>query len=233
MGAENALALGSGFELFARARPLKPWSFAPKRRRHPVLNPIEQLTEAQRECLRLVFQHMTSKDIARTLGVSPHTVDMRLRTAMRVLDVANRVDAARLLVAAEGNQPLSDAEAYQPLIYQPSDVANDDAVGEFASPTSTQADENLIQNSDPRIRSVVGPPASGPPRLAGASRPEMDDQYAVGQPERYRAVRSPPWGAHNTLGVGERLLWIALIAIGSAMAFGAIISALEALKNLL
>jgi DNA-binding NarL/FixJ family response regulator len=40
---------------------------------------VTLLTDAERDCLRLVFQHMTSKDIARQLGGSPHTVDMRLR----------------------------------------------------------------------------------------------------------------------------------------------------------
>ena len=48
---------------------------------------LAQLTDGQRDCLRLVYRHMTSKDIARTLGVSPHTVDMRLRTAMKVFEV--------------------------------------------------------------------------------------------------------------------------------------------------
>ena len=33
------------------------------------------LTEGQKACLRLVGQHYTSKEIARTLGISPFTVD--------------------------------------------------------------------------------------------------------------------------------------------------------------
>jgi hypothetical protein len=45
-------------------------------------------------------------------------------------------------------------------------------------------------------------------------------------------VRSLPWGQRNDLSVGARLGWIFGIAIGSAMAFGAILAALAALKTL-
>ena len=63
----------------------------------PTPNPdLAALTDGQRDCLRLVYNHMTSKDIARILGVSPHTVDMRLRTAMKTLSVGSRIEAARL-----------------------------------------------------------------------------------------------------------------------------------------
>lgn len=38
---------------------------------------IAELTDSRRACLRLVYRHMSSKDIARGLGISPHTVDAR------------------------------------------------------------------------------------------------------------------------------------------------------------
>ncbi len=75
-----------------------------------------RLSEGQRDCLRLVLQHNSSKEIARALGISPHTVDQRLRQAMRVLDASSRVEAAKRLASLEG------ADRYQPLIYQPSDI---------------------------------------------------------------------------------------------------------------
>ncbi|MEY2882969.1 MAG: hypothetical protein RL490_693, partial [Pseudomonadota bacterium] len=84
----------------------------------PLPNPrVAQLTEGQRDCLRLVYNHMTSKDIARVLGVSPHTVDMRLRTAMKTLNVDSRIDAARLLAQDEAGG-FTAPDVYQPLIYQ-------------------------------------------------------------------------------------------------------------------
>ncbi|HYJ30068.1 MAG TPA: helix-turn-helix transcriptional regulator [Allosphingosinicella sp.] len=70
------------------------------------------LSEGQRECLRMVLRHMSSKEIARALGISRHTVDQRLRLAMKTLGAASRVDAARAFAAHEG------AEAYQPSVHQ-------------------------------------------------------------------------------------------------------------------
>jgi DNA-binding CsgD family transcriptional regulator len=77
---------------------------------------LARVNEGQRACLRLVLQHQSSKDIARALGISPHTVDQRIRFAMKSLGVANRVEAARLLAAAEAGT------AYQPLIHQSPDI---------------------------------------------------------------------------------------------------------------
>jgi DNA-binding CsgD family transcriptional regulator len=71
------------------------------------------LSEGQRACLRMVLRHMSSKEIARALGISRHTVDQRLRLAIRTLEVGNRIDAARALAAHEGT------DAYQPAVHQP------------------------------------------------------------------------------------------------------------------
>lgn len=65
----------------------------------------EQLTEAQRICLRLVYSHHSSKEIAAKLGVSPSAVDKRLERAVQVLDAGSRFEAARLLVDMEGAAP--------------------------------------------------------------------------------------------------------------------------------
>jgi DNA-binding CsgD family transcriptional regulator len=104
---------------------------------------VTLLTDAERDCLRLVFQHMTSKDIARQLGVSPHTVDMRLRQAIRKLEVTNRIEAARALVHTEIllgiAQPVADnatGDAYQELIYQASEIADDAKSATIGAPAS-------------------------------------------------------------------------------------------------
>lgn len=78
---------------------------------------IEKLSAAQVETLQHVFAHRSSKEIARIMGVSPHTVDERLRRAIRLLGVNSRIEAARLVA---GN---ASPSAYQPLIYQPSELA--------------------------------------------------------------------------------------------------------------
>lgn len=224
-----------------------------------MMKAIPRLTDGQRDCLRLVYKHMTSKDIARELGVSPHTVDMRLRTAMKTLAVASRIDAARLLVQSEALHGRSaDGEmlgapadfdaaqataghaeaaspAYQPLIYQSPDVAGQPETAIVGGPASNRSDEHAIHDFDPRIRPVVGPPASGPPRLAGASPSYAASTWPGGNPAGLEGTigNSLPWGQRNDLSVTARLTWIALIAIGSALGFGAILGALEALKRLL
>jgi DNA-binding CsgD family transcriptional regulator len=58
----------------------------------------DPLTAGQIDCLLLVGQHFTSKEIALSLGISRHTVDQRVRLAMRVLGVKRRGEAVRILV---------------------------------------------------------------------------------------------------------------------------------------
>jgi DNA-binding CsgD family transcriptional regulator len=64
---------------------------------------LDQLTEAQRECLRLVHTHHSSKEIAGIVGVSPSAVDKRIERAVQQLGVGSRFAAARMLVANEGH----------------------------------------------------------------------------------------------------------------------------------
>ncbi len=63
---------------------------------------VADLTNGQRECLRLVQALQSSKQIARRLGISRYTVDQRLMLACRKLGVRSRVEAALLLAEHEG-----------------------------------------------------------------------------------------------------------------------------------
>lgn len=65
-------------------------------------DPIAKLTDAQRAYLRLVLAHQTSKEIAQQFGISAHTVDKRIKEAMRILGVSSRIEAARMLDSADG-----------------------------------------------------------------------------------------------------------------------------------
>jgi len=80
---------------------------------------IHELTQRERECLRLVRRDRSSKQIAITLGISPHTVDARLKKAINVLEVGSRYEAAQLLAELEAGGEAS----YQPLAYQPQPLA--------------------------------------------------------------------------------------------------------------
>lgn len=77
---------------------------------------IDQLTEAQRACLRLVLTHHNSKEIAAIVGVSPSAIDKRIERAIQILGVGSRFEAARRLQEQEGSP------AYERLPCEPIDV---------------------------------------------------------------------------------------------------------------
>lgn len=55
---------------------------------------IASLTAKQREVLDLLLEHMTSKEIARRLDISPYTVDQRINFAKEKLGVRTRGEVA-------------------------------------------------------------------------------------------------------------------------------------------
>jgi DNA-binding CsgD family transcriptional regulator len=61
---------------------------------------LHRLTPQERECLRLVAGHLSSKEIARRLGISKTSVDTYCDRARQKLGVRGRYEAARLLTAA-------------------------------------------------------------------------------------------------------------------------------------
>lgn len=85
-------------------------------------NYISLLSAAQIETLRHVFEHKNSKQIARIMGVSPHTVDERVRRSLKKLNVPNRIEAARIL-AVHG--VFDHVTPYQPLTYQLMDLGGE------------------------------------------------------------------------------------------------------------
>ena len=58
-------------------------------------DPVGLLTPRERECLRLVDRHLSSKQIARQLGMSKASVDTYCDRARRKLGVSDRYEAAR------------------------------------------------------------------------------------------------------------------------------------------
>lgn len=84
---------------------------------------LPALSEGEKQCLRLVAQGFNSKEIARQLQVSEHTVDQRVRTSLRKFGVPTRKEAARLFVSVQ--DPAAQSGTYQPLIYQSERLASD------------------------------------------------------------------------------------------------------------
>ncbi|MEK6638166.1 MAG: helix-turn-helix transcriptional regulator [Pseudomonadota bacterium] len=171
---------------------------------------VALLSEGQRDCLRLVFQHRSSKQIARELGISSHTVDQRLKAAMRILRVSARIDAARILAAYEKDDP------YQSLVHQSPGIA---------------------QRSSP---AMMLPPIDyrelHPTDIDGNA---VHDVVASGQSLRDMTSPSSSWplpmyvGERNDLSLIYRLGWIFAIAATAALAFGMILAGLDALARLI
>jgi DNA-binding CsgD family transcriptional regulator len=164
---------------------------------------LARLTEQQRACLRFVFAHMTSKEIAPHLGIAPNSVDQHIKAAMRTLGTSDRRAAARMLAEHEG------AAARQPLVYQMPELAPEEDRAVFA-----KVDEGLRPW----------------PGMA------MHDEQAAFEATQARTPLFPlPIGGArpNDVGILKRLAWIALIAIGAALAFGALAAGVEALTRLI
>jgi DNA-binding CsgD family transcriptional regulator len=62
---------------------------------------LEALTEKEKQTLRLIVRGHDAKSIARSLDLSVHTINERLRDARRKMAVSSSREAARLLLNAE------------------------------------------------------------------------------------------------------------------------------------
>ena len=167
---------------------------------------VARLSAGQLDCLRLVDQHLSSKEIAAELNISPHTVDQRVRGALHILGVERRTQAARLVARHCG--------PYQRLIHQPSHVELDRMT---AHPLGTVS--NQIRHAD-RAGGAGGAGFKTEQRSA-SFRPSLQMPFAT---------RSNP---RNEMSVGLRLLWIVLIATGAAFSAGMYLAGLESLARLL
>lgn len=72
---------------------------------------LERLTQRERQCLRLVHAHFSSKQIARELGIKPGTVDRHCENAVRKLKVESRI-AAALALASQSRGSIADDPQY-------------------------------------------------------------------------------------------------------------------------
>jgi DNA-binding CsgD family transcriptional regulator len=101
-----------------RVDRLDPSPFSPRES----MSGLDRLTPGQRDVLALVAQYKSSKEIARLLSISPHTVDQRLKRVQAILGVASRFEAARLFVA-EIAQVDGRGELWEGLVYQVPDLS--------------------------------------------------------------------------------------------------------------
>jgi len=167
---------------------------------------VARLSGGQLDCLLLVDQLLSSKEIAAELKISPHTVDQRIRQALATLGVERRVQAARIVGRHKG--------PYQRLIHQPPYIVGDPQPGHPDAAVSNQ-----IRHAD--RAGEAGDAGFLTEQRPAAFRPSLQPPFAT---------RSNP---RNEMSVGQRLFWIVAIAIGAAFSAGMYLAGLESLARLL
>lgn len=175
---------------------------------------VSRLTLGERQCLELVANGMVSKEIARTLDVSPHTVDARLRVAARKLGARNRFVAAKILAdVLKNSQKVADPPIsnliYEDLILPEIDLAAkiNGSAGDGNDPVDLRPDPLLDAKDDLSFLHPIWLKPSHP--------------------------FAKFFGGENRLSVGRRLVLIMGIAIGTVMAFTAVVNSLIGLSQLL
>ncbi len=167
---------------------------------------VAKLSQGQLDCLLLVDQHLNSKEIAVELKISPHTVDQRIRQALGILGVERRSQAARIVAQVRG--------PYQRLIHQSPYIPANEQSGHPEAAVGIQ-----IRHAD-RAGEIGGAGFLTEQRPA-SSWSSLHPPFAT---------RSNP---RNEMSVGQRLFWIAAIAIGAAFSAGMYLAGLESLARLL
>ena len=112
------------------------------------------LTRRQMECMQLVRNGLTSKQIARELGISPRTVDQHIAAVIDLLQVNNRMAAVTRLQEIE---LASEGESGGDFPDQPS--LKTDADNECAGPS----DVPKIETDLPAILPALGGKANAAP----------------------------------------------------------------------
>jgi DNA-binding CsgD family transcriptional regulator len=167
---------------------------------------VARLTAGQLDCLRLVNDHLSSKEIAAQLDISPHTVDQRIRGALHILGVERRSQAARIVAQFGGE--------YQRLIHQPPHIERQPRPGHPEAAIGYQ-----IRHAD----------RAGEAGGAGFGTEQPTVAFAPSLQLPFATRRNP----RNEMSVGQRLFWIAMIAIGAAFSAGMYLAGLESLARLL
>ena len=176
---------------------------------------FDRLNEGERDCLRLVAQGLVSKEIARHLDLSPHTVDDRIRTACRKLKVRRRSQAAHLLASLEGVVVKGENGDTSKLRYEKSGMEEALDAGEERVSAGEGSGSDDLEHQRPARAESSSDSASGGSRLA------VHHPYAIF------------FGGRNRRPIILRLLYFALIVIGIGLAYGGIANGLTELSRIL
>ena len=174
---------------------------------------IDRLSQGQIDVLQLVAQYKSSKEIARELAISHHTVDQRIKRIQAILKVSTRSEAARIFVAAKGLSGQNDV--WGDLVYQSSELSEH----AFASITASSSVE-------------WNPAGDG----SSSELREAQVQYFAGDFEK---LEKPSWfsvlfeaSRSNELSPTARTAVIALIMLTSLLGLSALIGLAEGMSRI-
>ncbi|WP_218668010.1 LuxR C-terminal-related transcriptional regulator, partial [Sphingopyxis sp. KK2] len=169
---------------------------------------VERLSATELACLEHVRKDMTSKEIARALGLSPNYVDVCLKSAAQKLGARGRQVAANML---------GEAQAMR------------ENPGEDSTPSNLMLQTaRLSSPADlPNNRASAGE-GNGPvdPSQDKAPKPESSDSGADRSWLREPHPLAKFFGGENRLSKTHRMMWILAIAVIVAIAYGGIVNGL-------
>ena len=181
----------------------------------PVKDRFEKVTDPQKQCLRLVADLMSSKQIARQLDISHHTVDQRLKRAQAILGASGRAEAARMLLNHEATTKIGDPGSYQNLVNQSPDLPH------YRYARNEGA---LIDEPSPSVDSV---------------KTELrDEQMFIFDTNVEAPDQSTLFSAlfetnrENRLTIGERVVVMLLIMFTGLIAFALLVNLVEGVSRL-
>ncbi len=161
-----------------------------------------RLTSRHRECLQLVATNHSTKEIAKLLVLSPNTVDGYISEAKEILGAATRREAARIF----NERPVEKAP--QKIGGEFSRVEQTDALPSVSSSASLTGQRSAMKH----LLAVEEVQSDSPPSASF---------------HWFRGDR-----AHNTLSVGQRLIWIGAATFAAAILFLISIAIIDSLARL-
>lgn len=176
---------------------------------------VAKLSSAQRDCLRLVAEHRSSKEIARLLSISPHTVDQRLKRATSILAVESRFEAARLFASFERENAIVQP-VYESLVYQRPDLSHLDELADMELP---------VNERDP----LNGSAGAATLHEAQAGYFGMFESHAA--PRTLSSILSQ-FGYENDLSTTWRLVAVLAIMLAGIFGFAILVSVVEGLSRI-
>jgi DNA-binding CsgD family transcriptional regulator len=174
------------------------------------------LSAGEIACLQWVSSGLGSKEIARKLDISPHTVDARLKSACKKLGTKSRFVAAKILEDAQILARIPEGEKVDTsLVYEILELPSGPDDGDKV-PSAREGDG-------------LGDLEHGSPR-----QPESQQDSGMGKlwPEPSHPI-AKFLGGENRLSIWQRIAIIVMIAMGAGLTFGVLLNGFAGVSKLL